>query len=264
MLDLRFARKLAVGIVLAVIVNFAASCYIEFQRYAEKQEFITMAVRQAADYTRVNLQSVSGARYSGSTGYSRDKMIAYCDEVWAQASAQGVQTDWLRRSLNKIKSSAGTITAFTPLNYGLTYLDQQDFEDLFKKALEDTVDYNFGTATQPPVGEGGYEWDSLQIDDVRVTVSGPNVVALSSNNVVAASLFGNYNPDLSSSGIAFNYVVSYDIHIEIDWGSVTTVPLFKASIGRPTYSGGRAELTGQTILESSHPAVFETTYVLTN
>ena len=264
MLDLRFARKLAVGVVLAVILNFAATCFIEFQRYSEKRDFVSMAVRQAADYTRVNLQSISGARYTGATGYSRDKMIAYCNDVLAQATSKGVSTTWLEQSLEKIKKSAGTVTAFTPLNFGLTYLDPEDFETVFSEAFQDTVDYNFGTDTEAPVGEGGYEWDTLQVDDIRVTVSGPNVVALSSDNTVAASLFGNYNEDFSSSGINFNYVVSYDIRIEVDWGSVTTLPLFNADIGLPRYSGGRAELTGQTVIKSPDTMVFQTTYVLTN
>ncbi len=263
MLDLKIARKFAVGIVLAVMLNMAASVTIEFSRYSAKQEFVRQAARQAADYTRVNLQTVAGSTYTGATGMKKDKVQAWTEDIRSQASSLGVLTSWLDRSLTKIHDSAGTVTAYTPLNYGLTYLDQEDYETMFRDALARTVEYNYGTDTKPPVGSAG-EWDTLYIDSVSVDVSEPHVQALSNSGYMAESLFGKVDPDTGSSGMDFNYLISYDITITINWGSVTTLPLFNAPITSHRYSGGRADLAGQSILMSQHPMVFKTTYALTN
>ncbi len=263
MFELKYARRLAIMLVLAVMLNISATVFTEFKRFDAKQDFVYQAIRQAVDYTRVNLQTVSSAAYTGNSGLQKDKLQQWSKDIRSQASSLGTLTPWLDKSLTKIYDSAGTVTAYTPLNYGLTYIDVNDYETMFRDALARTVEYNFGTHTAPPNG-GGFEWDTLYIDDVRVNISGPIVKRVDNSGHVAQSLFGKVDPDTGSSGMDFNYLISYDITVEVDWGSVTTLPLFNHNIGRPRYYSGRPELSGQTILMSQYPVVFKTTYALTN
>lgn len=254
-----WVRKMVCAFMAMVFINYIASTVIEISHYRNRQDSLILFMRHAADYTRVNLQTISSTGFTGNTeSLNRDKLQHWASLVESQARSNGSYTPWLKESLNKITSTAGRMDMFTPLNFGLTYLDQVSYQNMFERALKDLVSYNYGTDTSPP--EFGTEWGTLRIDDVRVTVSDPIVKNLAADNLLLQSIFGNSAVNTGE----FLYVISYDVKIEVYWSSITTTPAYRVEAFPNNYSGPISVLQDQVIWKSDQPIVLETSYVLTN
>lgn len=250
--------KMVVAILAMFAINAVACTWIEYNDYRDQQDSLTLFMRHSADYTRVNLQTISSTNYTGtSSSISKDKIKPWVDSVRSQARSNGTMTPWLDSALNKIQSTAGRLDMFTPLNFGLTYLAQEDYQAMFEESLQKLVEYNYGTDS-PPLS-GNTDWGSVIIDDVRVTVSDPIVRNLASDNTLLKSIFGSPSVDMGE----FLYVITYNVHIEVDWSHVSTTPFFKAPVF-DVYSGPVSHLQGQAMFRSGQPLVIDTTYVLTN
>lgn len=254
-----WVTRMVIAFMAMIIINIIGCTVIETVHYSDRRDSVVLFMRHAADYTRVNLQTISSTSYTGSsTAISKDKIKDWVVSVGSQARANGTMTPWLEDALQKIMGTAGRIDMFTPLNFGLTYLDKDDYQNMFEQALNDLVEFNYGSTTQPK--GAGLDWGTVLIDDVRVTVSDPIVKNLAADNTLLKSIFGSPTVDTGD----FLYVITYNVTIEVDWSSVTTTPAYKIQGFPGAYSGPVDHLKDQVIWKSNEPIVLQTTYVLTN
>ncbi len=168
-----------------------------------------------------------------------------------------------------------SLSTFTPIQFGLTYVDSAKFIADFEKSLHNLVVKNYSDTIGNPtdfVGADETYSDGYRIsrnhgtliyDKPVITIGKPVLKILdnsSGGNLVR--LFGTYNPPPEFGDSRFKFVVSYKISISLRYGSVTTTPIFNNPIGT-VYSGPDTRLQGQTVIWGN-PVLYEQEFVLTN
>lgn len=252
------------------IIGLITFLLVDFMRFRDMEQFVRHTTIMSVDFARVNVQSVSvGDSYSSTAGLTKQKLLAYCDSLEQQALSSGTAYDgsWLQKAITSMRETAGTSTALTPLNFGLTYIDPSTFENLVRTYMRDMIRYNYGDEThESSIGSarGLLQLDTFDDSQFKVNVYGPKLAVVNVDDPFTQSIFGNTDYLRGSNGLYgnFSFYVWYDIEVSYKYGTVAT--LAKLPIWPERYNGSIEALNGKAIIRMPQKATIWMNYSLTN
>lgn len=264
---MKFFRKFALAIFLAILLNIFGSMYIEYCSFRDKQTALREYIRLSYDSAISSVQSVD---YSGLSSVTVDPQDVreYCD-ILAGQNAGISRSAELTRVLKFMRDSTNSKAGiFTPIQFGMTYINKAQFTKLFKDNLNEYIKLNYGDGNTEGIRGNG----TLQLTNVTVDVGQPQLIRLddSNNGVLLAGIFGTMNTNVlgmqgsNQSDSRFKYAVGYTIKIHVSWSSVSTSPFFKNAMYRDTYNGANPRLKDQALIHSRSPLMYHRQFMLVN
>lgn len=268
---MRFLKKVFIAIPVTLFLVLACTGLMIYNDLATRrstlQSYIHLAVRDAV----INVQTTeeeglnfkNGMDYANSmANYSR-----YIDTIENELVGTHTSTTEehmkviavIRRFLDdnqrKVLMSDNGDELFRPIQFGMTYMDEDLFEKSFIHSLKQLIDSNFKQGAESNGKSncndalhvyfpGDPDYDPVTTGYWRVNVDGPHVVDLSDsladNSGVLAQLYGMNNAkdylaehfdlftDSEKLGISTDttpqFFVYYDITVDVPWGSSTAAP----------------------------------------
>ncbi|MEG2263372.1 MAG: hypothetical protein RSC43_01025 [Clostridia bacterium] len=221
-----YFKKFMLIILLCIMINIFGSSFIEYRQLQSKQAEIRTFAALSYGFSTAALQSANATGLSATT-LNPAALTQYCRELRQQAISKGIVSDYFSEILNVMQGSAGSL-AFMPLQFGLTYIDKEQFTQAFKSVLKSYVNYNYG-----PEGLIGQNTVIMSDDDIEVRIEGPTLLQLDSN--LKSYIFGTHSAVTSvkdNNDKSFDYAVAYAIQIKVKFASVTTTPFFSTKDGQ--------------------------------
>lgn len=260
---MRNFTRIAAVILSALLVQIFASIYIEYGEMRDRDFAMNQAINLAYSHTVRGIQQIDNS-YAASLANNPDELIAYCNTLKNQAGA----SPQLVKICNFMIANANTSNSYSPIQFGLTYIDKREFRRLYEETLKEYIRLNYGNDTTPPL-LGGHIQGTIRIDSVNVTVTGPIVNTIDSGSTVLKQVFGTADPSvMNAAGLSdpmFDTIISYRVDIDITWTSVTTTPWFNnvAMPGSIKYTGPVLRLKNQAMLTGLESKISRT-FALTN
>lgn len=241
---MKIFSKFMIALMLLLFVNISVSVFTEIEALEAKRDDLGLAIRLAYKNAVVGQQTLDEDGMNNLGAVSSEYIASYktyLASLKSQAQAQGISTSStdLYRILNFLTNNVTEYertgeALYTPLQFSITYVDPVTFEEDFEEYLRKIIDDNYGAPTVAGETENVFRGrNSLLIDDVRINVSGPELRFLDINDNAYAKIFGSDHwaamdvvQGANRNDAMFNYVVVYDVDIEVDWSSVTATPYF--------------------------------------
>lgn len=241
---MKIFSKIMIALMLILFCNISVSVFTEIEGLEDKRDNLGLAIRLAYKNAVVGQQTLDEDGMNGLgavTGDYINTYKVYLQTLDAQARAKGIKTsetdlyrilNFLNRNVNEYTRTGEAL--YTPIQFSITYVDPVTFERDFTEYLQKIIDDNYGAPTEAGETENVFRGrNSLLLDDVKVRITGPELRFLNVNDNAYASIFGSKHYEavkivqgVNRNDKMFNYVVVYDVSIEVEWSSVTSTPYF--------------------------------------
>lgn len=270
---MKYAKRIALLITASLVLTVFVSMGTEYYSMMQNKSTMETAAYLAYQYAIQAIQStdsstlVKDANNPSATiqterygDYLGDLEQMYNSVTTTNSSFSRV-LQFLKNNLAEYKSNK-THELFTPLQFGITYVDEDSLQSYMQEYLSKVIESNHFTSSD------------IYSDSVKVTITSitPSLVNIkdSANSAIYLELFGISNTEGLSSveGLdsMYDYVVKYDISFTVEWMHPTSSRLFNLgylSNFRIDISG--LDLTDAEQIQFAGPDVeYSFTYVLTN
>lgn len=233
-----------IGIAIAVCM-FACFLAIGFQVWFDlstREDDVLTFTRLAMKNALVNIQTTEQEGYNfassgrATTGYDSG---AYRGYLTALLSALNTESDENMEAIKKFLEDNLNATdgdaLFRPIQFGMTYVDKELFQESFETAVNDLVAANYDNANKYDAGGVSFTTKApcaLKINNCDFEIDGPNLGNIPTDHgavdEIYKSIYGiNTFEDTSShlnlgfTSSAIKFYVYYDITVTVDWSSAS-------------------------------------------
>lgn len=247
-----YLKKIALAVLGFFILSFASGFIIWYndltKHESDLQTYIRLAVKDAIINVQTTEQEGLNFIVANKRRESTEKYEEYLKALEPSAENNPAIDETLktiRTFLNNNKDLQDGEGLFRPIQFGMTYLDKELFEESFKKSLSNLIAVNYNSDHNTSKSFTCYDALHVYTDDIKFKIAGPNVVSLADTDDdtkqflrqlygidKASEYISDYNNKLgdnsASLGISTNTVpdfyVYYDITVDVPWGSSTAFP----------------------------------------
>lgn len=237
---MRMFKRISIGFVICFLLCFLVTGFQVWNDLSTREDEMLAYVRLAVKNAAVNTQSTEAVEDNLShlkdkyAFYDRqDAIDKYLTAVkaalgtasFSQDSRDAVQF-FIECNSNAFYSYyTGVSTLFNPIQYGMTYIDEDEFKNSLTEYINSMIEANYGTTNQAYTRVS----DALHLDNVQIDIDGPKVCEFDPNSEIYRELYGMTkeisdlapDEDLGFAQSAIDFFVYYDIKVTVDWSSAT-------------------------------------------
>lgn len=257
-----YLKKIALAVLGFFILSFASGfiiwCNDLTKHESELQTYIRLAVKDAI----INVQTTEqeGLNFTvANARVSQEKYEAYLADLKSSAGKNPAVDETLKTIRTFLNNNNEALRStkidgeglFRPIQFGMTYLDKELFEESFKKSLSNLIEVNYNSDHNISKSFTCYDALHVYTETINFNIDGPYVVPLTDTDDKtkqflrqlygidkASEYIAGYNDalgaDSASLGISTNTVpdfyVYYDITVDVPWGSSTAFPFLSKSV----------------------------------
>lgn len=250
-----YLQKIALAVLAFFVLSFVSGYIIWFNDLTKHRADLMSFIKLATHDALINIQTTEEQGMNFTSAYAvavmNEKYEDYVKKLLAvstlaESEKETLETiqKFLDKNLDVYKTTNSGDALFRPIQFGMTFLDSDLFEESFKESLQNLIEINYNSNHTDATAFTCYDALHAYIDDIEITISDPQVVSLSATDNdterFLLQLYGidkaqeyieQYNSslaDASNLGISVDVVPSfyvyYDISISVPWGSSTAFP----------------------------------------
>ncbi len=240
---MRALKHIGIAIVICMAVCFLAIGFQVWFDLSTREDDVLTYTRLAMKNALVNIQTTEQEGYnfvssgkSSSYTYNSANYNKYLIDLLNQTNASGDENMKAVKQFLEVNIQDKTDDAlFRPIQFGMTYVDKELFEESFNSSIQDLVDANYNKANNYETAGVSFTTkapNALKINNCNINIDGPKLGAIPTRDdevdPIYKSIYGidrleqeALKQDLGFVSSAINFYVYYDIDVTVDWSSAS-------------------------------------------
>lgn len=240
---MRALKRIGITLVICIVVCFIAIGFQVWLDLSTREDDVLTYTRLAMKNALVNIQTTEQEGYnylssgkSKTYQYDSKKYQEYLADLLAQTGASSdTNMKTIREFLKANIDNASGDALFRPIQFGMTYVDKELFEESFETAIQDLVEANYNMANKYEVGGVSFTTkapSALKIDSCDFKISDPQLGEIPTSGGAVTDIYKSiYGIDtfeqaaatnLGFTSSAINFYIYYDIEVTVNWSSAST------------------------------------------
>lgn len=239
---MRALKRIGIAIAVCMFVCFLAIGFQVWFDLSTREDDVLTFTRLAMKNALVNIQTTEQEGYNfASSGRATTKYDsgAYNEYLKALLSALNTESDENMEAIKKFLEDNLNATdgdaLFRPIQFGMTYVDKELFQESFETAVNDLVAANYDNANKYDAGGVSFTTKApyaLKINNCDFEIDGPKLGNIPTDqgaiDEIYKSIYGidtfedtSSKLNLGFTSSAINFYVYYDITVTVDWSSAS-------------------------------------------